>query len=161
MVSKLPLIFLAWRKRFHAGTALADSWATMDSDPRVSLKEGSEICVLSRKLGEKIYISDNICITSWILIAVKIRLGSKPRAMCRSSARILGDSKDATAPRKSPPWPPKVDLAGSCLRSPPTKKPRSSVGFLVYIAARAKACAYSRTPSAVRLNEQFAHRLMK
>jgi carbon storage regulator len=43
--------------------------------PRTRLKEGSEMLVLSRKLGEKIYISDNICITIVDIDRGKIRLG--------------------------------------------------------------------------------------
>jgi carbon storage regulator len=43
--------------------------------PRSRLKEGSEMLVLSRKLGEKIYISDNICITIVDIDRGKIRLG--------------------------------------------------------------------------------------
>jgi carbon storage regulator len=38
-------------------------------------KEGSDMLVLSRKLGEKIYISDNICITVVDIDRGKIRLG--------------------------------------------------------------------------------------
>jgi carbon storage regulator len=38
-------------------------------------KEGSEMLVLSRKLGEKIYINDNICITVVDIDRGKIRLG--------------------------------------------------------------------------------------
>jgi carbon storage regulator len=37
--------------------------------------EGSEMLVLSRKLGEKIYINDNICITVVDIDRGKIRLG--------------------------------------------------------------------------------------
>lgn len=43
--------------------------------------------VLSRKLGEKIYINDNICITVVDIDRGKIRLGIKALAMCRSSGR--------------------------------------------------------------------------
>jgi carbon storage regulator len=38
-------------------------------------KEGSAMLVLSRKLGEKIYINDNICITVVDIDRGKIRLG--------------------------------------------------------------------------------------
>jgi carbon storage regulator len=37
--------------------------------------EGSDMLVLSRKLGEKIYIGDNICITVVDIDRGKIRLG--------------------------------------------------------------------------------------
>jgi carbon storage regulator len=37
--------------------------------------EGSDMLVLSRKLGEKIYINDNICITIVDIDRGKIRLG--------------------------------------------------------------------------------------
>jgi carbon storage regulator len=39
------------------------------------LKEGSAMLVLSRKLGEKIVINDNICITVVDIDRGKIRLG--------------------------------------------------------------------------------------
>jgi carbon storage regulator len=39
------------------------------------LQEGAAMLVLSRKLGEKIYISDNICITVVDIDRGKIRLG--------------------------------------------------------------------------------------
>lgn len=38
-------------------------------------KEGSDMLVLSRKLGEKIYINENICITVVDIDRGKIRLG--------------------------------------------------------------------------------------
>jgi carbon storage regulator len=38
-------------------------------------KEGSAMLVLSRKLGEKIFINDNICITVVDIDRGKIRLG--------------------------------------------------------------------------------------
>jgi carbon storage regulator len=41
----------------------------------VRSKEGSEMLVLSRKLGEKIFINDNICITVVDIDRGKIRLG--------------------------------------------------------------------------------------
>ena len=43
--------------------------------PPGRLQEGSEMLVLSRKLGEKIYIGDNICITVVDIDRGKIRLG--------------------------------------------------------------------------------------
>jgi carbon storage regulator len=42
---------------------------------RIRAEEGSEMLVLSRKLGEKIYIGDNICITVVDIDRGKIRLG--------------------------------------------------------------------------------------
>src|SRR2546423_12157397 len=43
--------------------------------PRLRSEEGSEMLVLSRKLGEKIYIGENICITVVDIDRGKIRLG--------------------------------------------------------------------------------------
>ena len=43
--------------------------------PRIRSKEGSDMLVLSRKLGEKIFIGDNICITVVDIDRGKIRLG--------------------------------------------------------------------------------------
>ena len=43
--------------------------------------------VLSRKLGEKIYIGENICITVVDIDRGKIRLGIERRATCRSTAK--------------------------------------------------------------------------
>jgi carbon storage regulator len=67
------------------------------------LKEGSEMLVLSRKLGEKIYISDNICITVVDIDRGKIRLGIEaPRDVPIFRQELLGDSKDATAAAEKP-----------------------------------------------------------
>ncbi len=43
--------------------------------PLFRAKEGSDVLVLSRKLGEKIYIGENICITVVDIDRGKIRLG--------------------------------------------------------------------------------------
>lgn len=54
--------------------------------------------VLSRKLGEKIYINDNICITVVDIDRGKIRLGIEaPRDMPIFRQELLGDHKDAPA----------------------------------------------------------------
>jgi len=48
-------------------------YASQNGQPRS--KESSDMLVLSRKLGEKIYIGDNICITVVDIDRGKIRLG--------------------------------------------------------------------------------------
>lgn len=54
--------------------------------------------VLSRKLGEKIYISDNICITIVDIDRGKIRLGIEaPRDVPIFRQELLADNK-GTAP---------------------------------------------------------------
>jgi carbon storage regulator len=59
--------------------------------------------VLSRKLGEKIYINDNICITVVDIDRGKIRLGIEaPRDVPIFRQELLGDSKTATAPADKP-----------------------------------------------------------
>jgi carbon storage regulator len=51
--------------------------------------------VLSRKLGEKIYISDNICITIVDIDRGKIRLGIEaPRDVPIFRQELLTDKKD-------------------------------------------------------------------
>jgi carbon storage regulator len=56
--------------------------------------------VLSRKLGEKIYISDNICITVVDIDRGKIRLGIEaPRDVPIFRQELLGEKKD-TPPEK-------------------------------------------------------------
>src|SRR5437764_13461802 len=53
-----------------------EMWDTIrQRSPRPRSKEGSDMLVLSRKLGEKIYINDNICITIVDIDRGKIRLG--------------------------------------------------------------------------------------
>ncbi len=53
--------------------------------------------VLSRKLGEKIYISDNICITVVDIDRGKIRLGIEaPRDVPIFRQELLGTPKEAT-----------------------------------------------------------------
>jgi carbon storage regulator len=55
--------------------------------------------VLSRKLGEKIYISDNICITIVDIDRGKIRLGIEaPRDVPIFRQELLTDRKDAPNP---------------------------------------------------------------
>ena len=52
--------------------------------------------VLSRKLGEKIYISDNICITIVDIDRGKIRLGIEaPRDVPIFRQELLADTKTA------------------------------------------------------------------
>ena len=59
--------------------------------------------VLSRKLGEKIYISDNICITVVDIDRGKIRLGIEaPRDVPIFRQELLGEHKDAPAPPEKP-----------------------------------------------------------
>lgn len=55
--------------------------------------------VLSRKLGEKIYISDNICITIVDIDRGKIRLGIEaPRDVPIFRQELLADKKVAETP---------------------------------------------------------------
>ncbi len=59
--------------------------------------------VLSRKLGEKIYINDNICITVVDIDRGKIRLGIEaPRDVPIFRQELLGDGKDALATADKP-----------------------------------------------------------
>jgi carbon storage regulator len=59
--------------------------------------------VLSRKLGEKIYISDNICITVVDIDRGKIRLGIEaPRDVPIFRQELLSDPKAAQAPADKP-----------------------------------------------------------
>jgi carbon storage regulator len=52
-----------------------ECYACGSTTPMTRSKEGSDMLVLSRKLGEKIYIGDNICITVVDIDRGKIRLG--------------------------------------------------------------------------------------
>ena len=62
------------------------------------MKEGSEMLVLSRKLGEKIYINDNICITIVDIDRGKIRLGIEaPRDVPIFRQELLEGKKNAEA----------------------------------------------------------------
>ena len=55
--------------------------------------------VLSRKLGEKIYINDNICITIVDIDRGKIRLGIEaPRDVPIFRQELLTDKKNAETP---------------------------------------------------------------
>jgi carbon storage regulator len=59
--------------------------------------------VLSRKLGEKIYINDNICITVVDIDRGKIRLGIEaPRDVPIFRQELLGDKQGATPPADKP-----------------------------------------------------------
>lgn len=59
--------------------------------------------VLSRKLGEKIYISDNICITVVDIDRGKIRLGIEaPRDVPIFRQELLGEPKDGPASIEKP-----------------------------------------------------------
>jgi carbon storage regulator len=59
--------------------------------------------VLSRKLGEKIYISDNICITVVDIDRGKIRLGIEaPRDVPIFRQELLSDAPAAQAPADKP-----------------------------------------------------------
>jgi carbon storage regulator len=54
-----------------------DLWRNIDQEnpPRIRTTEGCDMLVLSRKLGEKIFIGENICITVVDIDRGKIRLG--------------------------------------------------------------------------------------
>lgn len=59
--------------------------------------------VLSRKLGEKIYISDNICITVVDIDRGKIRLGIEaPRNVPIFRQELLGDASASQTPADKP-----------------------------------------------------------
>jgi carbon storage regulator len=59
--------------------------------------------VLSRKLGEKIYINDNICITVVDIDRGKIRLGIEaPRDVPIFRQELLGEKHDAPIPADKP-----------------------------------------------------------
>jgi carbon storage regulator len=59
--------------------------------------------VLSRKLGEKIYINDNICITVVDIDRGKIRLGIEaPRDVPIFRQELLGETKNPPAPAEKP-----------------------------------------------------------
>jgi carbon storage regulator len=65
--------------------------------------EGSDMLVLSRKLGEKIYIGDNICITVVDIDRGKIRLGIEaPRNVPIFRQELLPLDNTATPPAKAP-----------------------------------------------------------
>jgi carbon storage regulator len=69
-----------------------------DQHHRARSKEGSDMLVLSRKLGEKIYISENICITVVDIDRGKIRLGIEaPREVPIFRQELLQDKPPATA----------------------------------------------------------------
>jgi carbon storage regulator len=76
----------------------------MDSSRNsVRSKEGSDMLVLSRKLGEKIYINDNICITVVDIDRGKIRLGIEaPRDVPIFRQELLGETGQAQAPADKP-----------------------------------------------------------
>ena len=60
-------------------------------------KEGSEMLVLSRKLGEKIYINENICITVVDIDRGKIRLGIEaPRNVPIFRQELLQENANPT-----------------------------------------------------------------
>ena len=64
--------------------------------------EGSDMLVLSRKLGEKIYIGENICITVVDIDRGKIRLGiDAPRNVPIYRQELL----PLKAPTEEPPHP--------------------------------------------------------
>lgn len=59
--------------------------------------------VLSRKLGEKIYINDNICITVVDIDRGKIRLGIEaPRDVPIFRQELLGETGQAQVPADKP-----------------------------------------------------------
>jgi carbon storage regulator len=60
--------------------------------------------VLSRKLGEKIYIADNICITVVDIDRGKIRLGIEaPRDVPIFRKELLTKAEEAEKQKKTPP----------------------------------------------------------
>jgi carbon storage regulator len=70
----------------------------------VRSKEGSAMLVLSRKLGEKIFINDNICITVVDIDRGKIRLGIEaPREVPIFRKELL--TGDRPAPKPDTPVP--------------------------------------------------------
>lgn len=50
-------------------------WAGLSHSAAFTTKEGFIVLILSRKLGEKIFIGDNICVTVVDINRGKIRLG--------------------------------------------------------------------------------------
>ena len=81
--------------------------------------------VLSRKLGEKIYINDNICITVVDIDRGKIRLGIEaPRDVPIFRQELLGDKQDAPLPAEKPALAAKVGLSAGT--GVPLPSPRSS-----------------------------------
>src|SRR2546423_847093 len=73
--------------------------------PRLRSEEGSEMLVLSRKLGEKIYIGENICITVVDIDRGKIRLGIEaPRdvPIYRQELLPLNKAPQPAAPTTQP-----------------------------------------------------------
>jgi carbon storage regulator len=65
-------------------------------------KEGSDMLVLSRKLGEKIFISENICITIVDIDRGKVRLGIEaPREVPVFRQELLTNA-DKTKPPEAP-----------------------------------------------------------
>jgi carbon storage regulator len=74
--------------------------------------EGSDMLVLSRKLGEKIYIGENICITVVDIDRGKIRLGIEaPRdiPIYRQELLPLNQQQQQQAQAQGQPPPPKPD----------------------------------------------------
>src|SRR5262249_42788663 len=66
----------AWEQKTGRGCRFSPvRGVQFDSSKSWRSKEGSDMLVLSRKLGEKIYINDNICITVVDIDRGKIRLG--------------------------------------------------------------------------------------
>jgi carbon storage regulator len=78
-----------------------ESWR--EANHGLARKEGSEMLVLSRKLGEKIYIGENICITVVDIDRGKIRLGIEaPRNVPVFRQELLPLDGSATPPTKTP-----------------------------------------------------------
>jgi carbon storage regulator len=62
-------------------------------------KEGSDMLVLSRKLGEKIFISENICITIVDIDRGKVRLGIEaPREVPVFRQELLTNTEKPKSP---------------------------------------------------------------
>jgi carbon storage regulator len=86
-------------KKESAFRASEKSWRRLrQQHEKVRSKEGSAMLVLSRKLGEKIFINDNICITVVDIDRGKIRLGIEaPREVPIFRKELL--SGDPPAPK--------------------------------------------------------------
>jgi carbon storage regulator len=76
--------------------------------PRCALKGVATMLVLSRKLGEKIYVGDSICITVVDIDRGKIRLGIEAP---RDVPIFRSELKDHR-PRQSAPTPPLPPVEG-------------------------------------------------
>ena len=80
---------------------------TQSDDNKIRSQEGRTMLVLSRKIGEKIFIGDNICITVVDIDRGKIRLGIEaPRDVPIFRQELLPDDQQSRTP------PPPMAAAG-------------------------------------------------